>query len=347
MKIEPRVSFVVPVYNVQRYLDDCLLSIRNQTVNDIEIICVDDASTDSSFKILEKHASEDERIKIVSHTANSGLAVARNTGLVHVRAPWVVFIDSDDLVSDRLCESCLAAVKENKTDVVFFNYISFLDGHSPVFDMKRATAVAADRRILLGLQAFAWTKFIRVEFLQKAQIFFPPGLLMQDVPVHWRLVLESRSPLQLFEQLMFYRQRESSVSYRSDWSRADGLKVYDMVSDYLVQSHQMEKWAQVFCSRQMTYFYELYITYHSRNRSLLGKALAEIRSRVTPFHWNVALGSTFISSQCRDFILSSCRPVGCDLIASQLVPSARHHLRNLLRSFARFLRSVRYSKQSL
>lgn len=344
--MNPLVSFIVPVHNVQRYLDDCLLSIRNQTVNDIEIICVDDASTDGSFKILEKHALADGRVKIVSHTANSGLAVARNTGLIHVRAPWVVFIDSDDFVSERLCESCLEAVKNKDTDVVFFDFNAFQDGHLPFSNINRAFAVAADRRRLLLQQAFAWTKFTRVEFLRKAQITYPPGLLMQDVPVHWRLVLESTEPLQLSEQLVFYRQRISSVSYRSDWSRADGLKVYDMVRDYLIQTHQMEKWREVFYSRQMTYFYELYVTFRANNRSLLGKALVEIRSRLTLLHWDVALGSQYISGQCRDFILSSCRPAGCDLTIRQLGPSVRHQIRNFLRPLARYLRRLWHPKQS-
>lgn len=342
----PRVAFVVPVYNVQKYLDACLVSIRRQTVGDIEIICVDDVSTDDSRRILDTHAERDPRIKVVSHQANAGLAVARNTGLAHVKAPWVVFIDSDDLVADRLCECCLAAVDGKATDSVFFGYRAFVDGVEPSLETVCSPAAPANRHSLLLQQAFAWTKFMRVEFLRHAHISYPPGLLMQDVPVHWRLVLESRDPLLIAEPLVLYRQRQSSVSYRSDWSRADGLKVYDMVRDYLLENNLMEKWAQVFCAREMTYFYDFYITLRIGNPSLVGRALGEIVSRMTPTHWDVALQSRHISARCRDFILSCCRPPGCNLSARQLAPTIRHRLRNLIRPCARFIRSFVRRRQS-
>ena len=96
--IEPKISIIIPVYNVEKYLRECLDSCINQTLADIEIICVDDCSPDNSIKILEEYQAKDYRIKIFRHEKNKNLGAARNTGIQNAIGEYVWFVDSDDYI---------------------------------------------------------------------------------------------------------------------------------------------------------------------------------------------------------------------------------------------------------
>ena len=119
----PEVSIIVPVYNVEKYLPKCLDSLLGQTFNDIEIICVDDGSTDGSGEILGVYAQRDSRIKIVTKE-NGGLFSARHEGMKYINGKYVIFVDSDDWVSESLVEKCLEAASDENTDVVVFGAFS-------------------------------------------------------------------------------------------------------------------------------------------------------------------------------------------------------------------------------
>ena len=92
------LSIIVPVYNTEIYLEECLASLASQTLKDIEIICVNDGSTDNSLSILMKYAEKDSRIKVINLSKNSGLSYARNVGISQARSPYITFVDSDDTV---------------------------------------------------------------------------------------------------------------------------------------------------------------------------------------------------------------------------------------------------------
>lgn len=115
------ISIIVPVYNVAAYLPRCLDSLMNQTYQDIEIICVNDGSTDESLRILEEYAGKDRRICIIDQK-NQGLSGARNTGMTASKGEWMMFVDSDDWLDVRCCETVMNHVSE-KTDLCFYSYI--------------------------------------------------------------------------------------------------------------------------------------------------------------------------------------------------------------------------------
>ena len=99
-----KISIIVPIYNVEDYLPRCLNSLINQTLKEIEIICVIDGSTDNSYKITKKYAKKDKRIKILNLESNKGVSVARNTGIKHAKGEYLGFIDADDFVDSRFFE---------------------------------------------------------------------------------------------------------------------------------------------------------------------------------------------------------------------------------------------------
>ena len=116
------ISIIVPVYNVASYLPQCLDSLVNQTYRDIEIICVNDGSTDNSMAILEEYAQKDERIRIISRE-NRGISCSRNEALDMAQGEWTMFVDSDDWIDLNTCESAMNLALQHQTDVVMWSYI--------------------------------------------------------------------------------------------------------------------------------------------------------------------------------------------------------------------------------
>ena len=112
-----KVSVIVPVYNVERYIAKCLDSILAQTLEDIEIICIDDGSTDNSGMILDQYASKDERVR-VRHKKNSGYGAAMNVGIAMAEGEYVGIVESDDRIADDMYETLYKAARDNKLDMV-------------------------------------------------------------------------------------------------------------------------------------------------------------------------------------------------------------------------------------
>lgn len=114
------ISIIVPVYNEEKYLPQCLDSLVNQTYRNIEIICVNDGSTDRSLAILQKYVGKDERIKIISR-GNRGVSESRNEGMEHVSGEWLMFVDSDDWLEPNCCERIMTRNEDD--DLIIFSYI--------------------------------------------------------------------------------------------------------------------------------------------------------------------------------------------------------------------------------
>ena len=122
---EPKISIIIPVYNVEKYLAECLDSCINQTLKDIEIICVDDASPDNSIKILEEYQQKDSRIKIFRHKKNRNLGGARNTGLENATGEYVWFVDSDDYIDVHACQILYDTATKFNLDLLAFSALRF------------------------------------------------------------------------------------------------------------------------------------------------------------------------------------------------------------------------------
>lgn len=117
-----KISVIIPIYNVEKYLEQCISSVLNQTYKNFEVICVNDGATDKSGEIIEAAAKNDERIKIINQK-NQGLSGARNTGFKYVTGDWIVLLDSDDWIDENTFEAALKNVKEENADVVLWSYV--------------------------------------------------------------------------------------------------------------------------------------------------------------------------------------------------------------------------------
>lgn len=149
MEQMPKVSIIVPVYNVERYLRQCLDSLVNQTYQNIEIICVDDGSTDASSEILTEYALKNSKVRVIRQE-NSGLSVARNVGFSFATGEYVMYVDSDDWIDVCTCEKAVFKAEEHAADLVMWPYIrEFPNRSAPkvIFSEEKTFHVAECREL--------------------------------------------------------------------------------------------------------------------------------------------------------------------------------------------------------
>ena len=177
----PLVSVIVPVYNSEKYLRQCLDSIVNQTLKDIEIICVDDGSTDGSAAILNEYAIRDERIKVIIQK-NGGSSLARNIGIARATGKYIGFVDADDHIKNDFYKHLYLAAELYRADVVQCGYYKCSDTATEK-DVRENPLVSSDLcRILDNMKkCYVWNKIWRTEFLQQNDILFYDGIFYQDI----------------------------------------------------------------------------------------------------------------------------------------------------------------------
>jgi CDP-glycerol glycerophosphotransferase len=183
------LSIVVPCYQVEDFLDECLVSLRFQAYREIEIIVVDDGSPDRSGELARRHARRDLRVRVVTRE-NGGLSAARNTGIDHARGEFLTFVDSDDVVTPEAYRSAVEALRESGSDFVLSCY-DRLEGKKRVPAGSWIRAAHARRRLGVDLDSFpeamvnavAWSKTYRREFWDRAGLRFPEGKIYEDQPV--------------------------------------------------------------------------------------------------------------------------------------------------------------------
>lgn len=231
------ISIIIPVYNVEVYLKECLNSVINQNFQNYEIICVDDASTDNSVKILFEYIEKQDNIKVIRHSENKGLSAARNTGLAYAAGKYIWFIDSDDLIlPDSLMELYTIAEKA-QTDIVFFNLVRMYKDTD-----CRKMCVRNDMQISLGKvcqgkkffsQAVSnhtyissvCLQFIKTNFLKQNNIGFYNDILHEDELFSFLSTMSAQRVLYVDKKYYIYRQREGSIMSGKNYMRAESLFV--------------------------------------------------------------------------------------------------------------------------
>lgn len=210
------VSVIIPVYNTAKYLRQCLDSVVNQTLKDIEIICIDDGSTDNSFEILKEYEAKDMRIKIMKQ-ANCGLSATRNRGINMASADLLYFLDSDDWIEPDTLEK---AVKQMTADVDFVCWGSKIvaeEGVTPnngtleYHKIKKTGLLEIDDNLILSLNKVVCNKLFKKDIIKNNQIMFSVGRLFEDNDFVIKYFLNARKIYIINEYLHNYRQRSASI----------------------------------------------------------------------------------------------------------------------------------------
>ena len=218
----PAISVIIPVYNVEPYLRECLDSVVNQTFRDLEIICVNDGSTDGSPAILEEYAAKDSRIQIVTKE-NGGLNSARNAGLDHVTGEYFAIVDSDDWVDVTLYEKAYARAKESGADMTQFSFkwVDFPDRKDiPLPKIEETSNHVEMIKWVYKNTSVCWCYLWKTDFVNKNQLHFYNELKSCDeITFTYKAAVLANKIAFLPERLSFYRYRSSSLTGNANKSR--------------------------------------------------------------------------------------------------------------------------------
>lgn len=249
----PKVSIIIPVYNVEKYLRECLDSVVNQTLSDIEIICVNDCSPDNSLAILEEYKAKDNRIKIIDLKENGGLGNARNVAIKEVNSDYIMFLDSDDWLELNACELAYNQIVKNNNDFVLFGLFDYseksgkikanLSKIQPFYEKFGDDSFCVEDIDFPFLDsAYSCFKIYSTKFLIDNDIEFS-RTLYEDQFFNVNLYIKARSISILNRSLYYYRRRLGSITHNPNTWQAM-LAQKSKVVEIATSNSQYNEWLQ-------------------------------------------------------------------------------------------------------
>ena len=245
-----KISVIIPVYNVEKYLAECLDSVINQTFKKIEVICLDDGSTDNSLNILEEYSKKDDRIKISSHS-NIGLGATRNRGMDYITGEYVYFLDSDDFIDLNAFEELYGCAKEKNLDLVMFQGINYDDELKEYYedgylnmDSLIDNEVFTYRDIedlMFSLSVNVGNKLFRRQFLLDINAQFSEGLTFEDTPIYYKVILSAKRMLFIKKHYYKRRRRKDSITASNNNKFFDIIQITDDVFDIFKESNHFDE----------------------------------------------------------------------------------------------------------
>jgi glycosyltransferase involved in cell wall biosynthesis len=236
-----KVSVIIPVYNVEKYLKECLDSIINQTLKDIEIICINDGSTDKSLQILEEYAAKEERIKIVNKK-NGGQSSARNAGIDIAKGEYIAFLDSDDFIANDFYEKLYNSAEQNNADCAVGNTIYYKDENNKqddcwvnyyIFKSNKTIVESIEDKQNIIYSCSVWNKIYKKELIKDLR--FPEKLYIEDVPFTFATAILANKFVLVKEANLYYRQHNTSIMATIFNSERifDIFKIYEICDTFL------------------------------------------------------------------------------------------------------------------
>lgn len=213
MEQNPLISIIIPVFNVEKYLTQCLMSVAKQTYSNIEIICIDDGSTDRSGIICDEFAKEDSRFRVI-HQKNAGAGAARNAGLKMAQGEYIGFVDSDDYVDQIFYETLWKQLREQQAQIACCDTVQVYRNRIDRPESGKKIKVYSNTDFF-KLAAEHWRYYIMVNKLFCRQIieniYFPEGQIIDDGFFTYELIARATKIVWCPQALYYYRQRSSSV----------------------------------------------------------------------------------------------------------------------------------------
>lgn len=265
----PKVSVIMPVYNVGKYLRQAVESVLNQTLREIELICVDDGSTDDSVSILREYAAKDSRVTIICQE-NKFAGVARNAGLAVARGEFLAFLDSDDFFAENMLERACQVAQQEKSDVVYFRYCNY-DNETGELSAPRGINIPnpakqgniytcnpdefAEKRYTM-CNPMPWNKLIRASLVRAENIRFQGIPASNDVYFSLLLISCAKRITLLYEHLVFYRHnRSDSLRNTRDKNPLAFWQAYKLLAESLKQKGVWSKCQTAYLSSLLSTSY--------------------------------------------------------------------------------------------
>lgn len=263
------ISVIIPVYNIEKYIEKCIRSIVNQTYRNLEIILVDDGSTDKSGWICDEYAKTDVRIRVI-HKENEGLSDARNSGLNICKGKYIGFVDGDDWIANDMYEFLYQTLTEYNADVVVCGH--YIEGDNGVYDSENAEgslkiynsheavyAVVKDQEI----HSYAWDKLYKKELFEG--IRYPSGRYVQDIFTTYKVFMNVNKVVCNNQPKYYYYQRRDSIQ------RTRGNKLnWDQFCAYKEMKENLDEFPELYefiTIRLAGYGYAVYNCFLLKNAS--------------------------------------------------------------------------------
>lgn len=266
-----KISIILPVYNMERYLSECMESIINQTFSDFEVICIDDGSTDSSPEILKDYKDKDSRVRIITQE-NMGLSCARNAGMDEAAGEYIYFIDSDDYINPNALETMVNLCERHDLDLLIFKLVNFDDKtgeENPhysdmpfLLDLGDAFTYRDFDDYLFKVDVTVSTKFFKRQLIINRR--FPEGLIFEDNAFIFDYIFDAQRIFFLDECLYHRRVREGSIITLASKNHCDLIEIYRIIEDKFKSRGIYEEYRERLFMRKIDSIYYRFTTIDSK-----------------------------------------------------------------------------------
>ena len=288
------LSVIIPVYNVENYLNECLDSVTSQTLDDMEIICIDDGSTDNSPDILKEYSKKDKRIKIITKE-NGGQATARNLGIKEAQGEYIAFVDSDDFIEPTMFEKLYTKAKDNNLDIAMCKIATydnqteeikdnvwyymlgvFRDFEKDIFNHKDT------KEFTCHIAVTPYNKIYKTTLLKENNILFPEGLIFEDEKFFYDTYLRAKRVSIVDEFLYYYRinRKGSTVDTIKDNDFSDIVPISKLIRETFKETDNYEDYKILLSNRfihlQLARFTQTSQKYKENFFNLLKSDLEEV-----------------------------------------------------------------------
>lgn len=241
-----QVSVIVPIYNVEMYLKKCLDSLSKQTLKDIEVLLINDGSTDNSPNIAKFYRDKFPNIFRYYEKVNGGLSDARNFAFQYVRGEYIMFVDSDDYVATSFCEKMLDMAIKHDANVVECEFSLIYDVRCKKDKIVKFPHYIDLKDYIMFAYPNAWNKIYKAKWLLDLNVRFPYGLWHEDIEFFFKIVpYIGKVPITIYEPLYFYRQRHGSIMSKPDRRILNLHDIYTNIYEYYTKKKLMLEYETV------------------------------------------------------------------------------------------------------
>lgn len=302
------ISVIIPVYNVERYLKECIDSVLCQSYKKYEIILIDDGSTDSSPEICDEYVSEYENIRVI-HKENKGLSHTRNEGLTVANGEYVYFLDSDDYIDSNAFAMLIEAIEKENSDFLFFDSWSFEDAqrnfnipqkyirkkcYGTDSGLEMLEKLCENKDFHSAIQHF----FFKTSFIKEEKLNFLEGAIYEDVLFAYQAFCKAKKVTHINSPIYFRRYRENSImtSNKSIYHFNSIVAVfYELVSFSFNTSEYLSKVQNAYIARFAFNVFNIYGELSDKDKKICKEKLLEVKNKILKDN---AYGNTALKMRC-------------------------------------------------
>lgn len=227
-----KISVIIPVFNTEKYIEKCIESVINQTLKEIEIIVLNDGSTDDSDKIIRSY--KDRRIKYINKK-NEGIAITRNKGIKSAKGKYITFVDSDDYIDSTFCEKMYNKAEKENCDIIICDYYNINDNKKSIIKLNsfKNSNLKDNSEIINQVNLGPCNKIYSSRLLKNNKIIFPEDIKYEDVPFVCKCLVKAENIGKIDEPLSYFNIHEGSQTTTRDEKIFDIFKVADLIKSIL------------------------------------------------------------------------------------------------------------------